>query len=70
MAAIRPVFRPSTGRETKSGSIPNAPYDPEKGFAPVTQTMLAEVILELRTAEQKANRHLGKIVLRRKIRRT
>jgi tripartite-type tricarboxylate transporter receptor subunit TctC len=28
--------------------FPNAPYDPEKDFAPVTQTMLAEVIMEVR----------------------
>ena len=28
--------------------FPNAPYDPEKDFAPVTQTMTAEVILEVR----------------------
>lgn len=28
--------------------FPKAPYDPEKDFAPVTQTMLAEVILEVR----------------------
>ena len=28
--------------------FPNAPYDPEKDFAPVTQTMLAEVILAVR----------------------
>ena len=27
--------------------FPNAPYDPEKDFAPVTQTMLAEVIMEV-----------------------
>lgn len=28
--------------------FPNAPYDPEKDFAPLTQTMLAEVIMEVR----------------------
>lgn len=28
--------------------FPNAPYDPEKDFAPVTQTMTAEVILAVR----------------------
>ena len=28
--------------------FPNPPYDPEKDFAPVTQTMTAEVILEVR----------------------
>lgn len=28
--------------------FPNAPYDPEKDFTPVTQTMLAEVIMEVR----------------------
>lgn len=28
--------------------FPNAPYDPEKDFVPVTQTMLAEVIMEVR----------------------
>src|SRR3954465_291936 len=28
--------------------FPNVPYDPEKDFAPVTQTMLAEVIMEVR----------------------
>ena len=28
--------------------FPNAPYDPEKDFAPLTQTILAEVIMEVR----------------------
>jgi len=29
--------------------LPNAPYDPEKDFAPVTQTMTAEVIMAVRS---------------------